>query len=67
MSSCRGTDELYLNALKEKAMDVTTLLSLPDHLRKTGIAVLKLGRGTLDEIAAETGRTELEEKNYLIG
>jgi len=48
-------------------MDVTTLLSLPDPLRKTGIAVLKLGRGTLDEIAAETGRTELEEKNYLIG
>ncbi|NIQ32409.1 MAG: hypothetical protein GTN80_01990 [Nitrososphaeria archaeon] len=58
-------DELYLNALKEKTMDVTTLLSLPDSLRKTGVAVLKLKRGTLDEIAAETGRTKQEEKRFL--
>jgi hypothetical protein len=59
------SNEVYAKELQEVTMDVTTLLSLPENLRKTGIAVLKLKEGTVDDIAAEIGSTDREAKNYL--
>lgn len=59
------TDDVYRTVAKEKTMDVTTLLSLPEPLRKTGLSVLKLERGSLNEIAADTGFELRDAKNYL--
>ena len=59
------TGGLYTDALEKDTFDVTTLLSLPENLRKAGLAVLKLKEGSVDEVAAETGSTGREAKNYL--
>lgn len=42
--------------IKSKPLDVVTLLSLPDQLRKTALALLKLGKATAMRVARETGR-----------
>jgi len=42
-----------------------TLLSLPDHLRKTAITICKLGRATADEVAEQTKRARAVESAYL--
>ena len=47
------------------ALDVMTLLSLPDHLRKTATAVSSLGETTAEEVARETGRVRALESGYL--
>ena len=47
------------------ALDVMTLLSLPDHLRKTAITICKLGRATADEVAKQTKRARAVESAYL--
>ena len=47
------------------AFDVLTLLSLPDHLRKTAMAICKLGMATASEVAKETGRARAVESDYL--
>ena len=54
-----------VESAKPGYLDVMTLLSLPDHLRKTATAVCKLGRATADEVADETGRTRAMESAYL--
>lgn len=46
-------------------LDVMTLLSLPDHLRKTAMVTSKLGKATADEIAASTNRARAVESGYL--
>jgi len=46
-------------------LDVNTLLSLPDHLRKTAMAIVKLGEGTASRVASETGRVRAAESDYL--
>lgn len=46
-------------------MDVATLLSLPDHLRKTALALCNLGEATADMVAKETGRARAAESDYL--
>jgi len=53
------------NEISFEALDVMTLLSLPDHLRKTAIMITKLGRATAAEVARETGRARAVESNYL--
>jgi predicted transcriptional regulator len=45
--------------------DVTTLLSLPDHLRKSAIALSTLGEGTAADLSRETGRVRAVESDYL--
>ncbi len=45
--------------------DIYTLLSLPDHLRKTVIALRGRGEATAAEIAKETGRARAVESGYL--
>jgi len=46
-------------------LDVDALLSLPDHLRKTAIAVSTRGSATAKEAANDTGRTRAAESDYL--
>ena len=42
-----------------------TLSSLPKHLRKTALAVVKLGWATAEQVAARTGRARAAESDYL--
>jgi len=51
--------------LTDAPLDVMTLLSMPDHLRKTAMAVCRLGRATADEIAQQTHRARAVESAYL--
>ena len=46
-------------------LDVMTLLSLPDHLRKTAVTLCKLDHATADEIAEQTKRARAVESGYL--
>jgi len=46
-------------------LDVMTLLSLPDHLRKTAITLCNLGEATAEEIAEQTTRARAVESGYL--
>lgn len=60
----RRNQDLIVQDLPE-ALDVMTLLSLPDHLRKTAIAICKLGRATAQEVAEQTKRARAVESGYL--
>lgn len=46
-------------------LDVVTLLSLPDTIRKTAYALSKIGDATADQVAKETERTRAIESAYL--
>ena len=46
-------------------LDVTTLLSLPDHLRKSALALASLGEATATDVSKETGRVRAVESDYL--
>ncbi len=58
-------EEVFVKAVQEVTMDATTLLNLPSHLRKTGIAILKFEHASVDQVAAEIGSSSREAKNYL--
>ena len=47
------------------ALDVVTLLSLPDHLRKSAMTIMKLGKAMAESVAKETGRARAIESAYL--
>jgi hypothetical protein len=51
--------------LTDAPLDVMTLLSMPDHLRKTAMTLCRLGRATADEIAQQTHRARAVESAYL--
>ncbi|MEM3699607.1 MAG: transcriptional regulator [Candidatus Bathyarchaeia archaeon] len=51
--------------MSEAPLDVMTLLSMPDHLRKTAMTVCRLGRATAEEIAQQTHRARAVESAYL--
>lgn len=46
-------------------LDVMTLLSLPDHLRKTAMTICRSGRATAEEISQQTSRARAVESAYL--
>jgi DNA-binding transcriptional ArsR family regulator len=46
-------------------LDVMTLLSLPDHLRKTAVTLCKLDQATADEVSEQTKRARAVESGYL--
>jgi DNA-binding MarR family transcriptional regulator len=48
-----------------RALDIATLLTFPDHLRKSAMTIFKLGRASAKEIAKETGRARAIESAYL--
>ena len=47
------------------ALDIVTLLSLPDHLRKSAMTIMKLGKAMAEDVAKETGRARAIESAYL--
>lgn len=46
-------------------LDVTTLLGLPDHLRKSALALASLGEATATDLSKETTRVRAVESDYL--
>ena len=54
-----------LQPLSDAPMDVMTLLSMPDHLRKTAMTVCRCGRATAEEISEQTSRARDVESAYL--
>ncbi len=54
------------DALNTGIIDAVTLLSVPDHLRRTLVALAKLGgEATSEEVANATGRARAVESAYL--
>jgi uncharacterized protein (DUF1015 family) len=51
--------------LTDAPLDVMTLLSMPDHLRKTAMTICRLGRATANETADQTKRARAVESAYL--
>jgi predicted transcriptional regulator len=58
-------DKKELQAFPDASLDVMTLLSMPDHLRKTAMAICRCGRATAQEIADQTSRARAVESAYL--
>ena len=51
--------------LMDAPLDVMTLLSMPDHLRKTAMTICRSGRATAEEVAQHTSRARAVESAYL--
>ena len=51
--------------LTDAPLDVMTLLSMPDHLRKTAMTICRCGRATAAEISEQTTRARAVESAYL--
>jgi biotin synthase-related radical SAM superfamily protein len=51
--------------LPDASLDVMTLLSMPDHLRKTAMAICRCVRATAEEVAEQTSRARAVESAYL--
>ncbi len=60
----QGARKESLESLPD-TLDVMTLLSLPDHLRKTAITICRLGKATAEEVAEHTKRARAVESAYL--
>ena len=54
-----------VNLPEDMPLDVTTLLSLPDHLRKSALGLTTLGEATATDLSKETGRVRAVESDYL--
>lgn len=48
-----------------ETLDVMTLLSLPDHLRKTAMILSRLGSAMASQVSKESGRARAVESGYL--
>jgi len=51
--------------LSDTPLDVMTLLSMPDHLRKTAMTICRCGRATAEETSQHTTRARAVESAYL--
>lgn len=58
-------EEKTASMLPEASLDVMTLLSMPDHLRKTAMSICRCGRATAEEISEQTTRARAVESAYL--
>ena len=54
-----------IQPLPDSSLDVMTLLSMPDHLRKTAMSICRCGRATAEEISQQTTRARAVESAYL--
>ena len=54
-----------LQPMPDAPLDVMTLLSMPDHLRKTAMTICRSGRATAEEISQQTSRARAVESAYL--
>lgn len=62
----KGKDnQEFTPILPGASLDVMTLLSMPDHLRKTAITICRCGRATTKEISQQTSRVRAVESAYL--
>jgi ArsR family transcriptional regulator, lead/cadmium/zinc/bismuth-responsive transcriptional repressor len=52
-------------SLPDASLDVMTLLSMPDHLRKTAMVICRRNRATAEEVAEQTTRARAVESAYL--
>jgi ArsR family transcriptional regulator, lead/cadmium/zinc/bismuth-responsive transcriptional repressor len=52
-------------SLPDASLDVMTLLSMPDHLRKTAMTICRCSRATAEEISEQTKRARAVESAYL--
>lgn len=50
---------------RRRAFVPKTLAALPEHLRKTALAIATVGHATAEQVAAKTGRTRAAESDYL--
>jgi hypothetical protein len=60
-----GDNQKSAPGLPDASLDVMTLLSMPDHLRKTAMAICRCTRATAEEIADQTSRARAVESAYL--
>ena len=60
-----GAEPQKTLGLPEASLDVMTLLSMPDHLRKTAMTICRCGRATAEEVASQTTRARAVESAYL--
>ena len=66
IKSIKDLEKTSRQGIKElEALDVMTLLSLPDNLRKTVMILSRLGRATASQVSNESGRARAVESNYL--
>lgn len=54
-----------LAPLPDNSLDVMTLLSMPDHLRKTAMTICRCGHATAEQVADQTSRARAVESAYL--
>ena len=64
-SSSSGDDAKFAGLSADAPLDVMTLLSMPDHLRKTAMMICRLSKATAEEIAEQTTRARAVESAYL--
>ncbi len=57
--------EQKLDGREKLTVDPFALLELPDHLRETAMALIKLGKGTASDVSRITGRGRAIESHYL--
>ncbi len=60
-----GSIQKLTPTLPDASLDVMTLLSMPDHLRKTAMTICRAGRATAEEVAEQTTRARAVESAYL--
>jgi len=60
-----GNNQKTSLSLPDASLDVMTLLSMPDHLRKTAMVICRCSRATAEEIAEQTKRARAVESAYL--
>jgi ArsR family transcriptional regulator, lead/cadmium/zinc/bismuth-responsive transcriptional repressor len=60
-----GNNQKTSLALPDASLDVMTLLSMPDHLRKTAMTICRCVRATAEEISEQTKRARAVESAYL--
>jgi hypothetical protein len=60
-----GSNLKAVPTLPDASLDVMTLLSMPDHLRKTAMTICRCTKATAEEIASQTRRARAVESAYL--
>jgi ArsR family transcriptional regulator, lead/cadmium/zinc/bismuth-responsive transcriptional repressor len=60
-----NSNQKTMPTLPDASLDVMTLLSMPDHLRKTAMTICRCTRATAEEIAEQTTRARAVESAYL--
>lgn len=60
-----GSEHMQVLESQKPPLDVASLLSLTDHLRKTAMAMVELQKATAEMVAEKTGRRRATESDCL--